>query len=248
MYLNKLKIRELYNTSCSHALEREFQLLITPSTLGRDTLKFIRGIVQYTKPIYLLEFGSGLSTLFLSECLKEKPNFHLFVIEHSKLYLTKTKELIGERNNISYFHCPIKLFRFRRKSFATYDGAYLNKIPNGLKFDFVLIDGPPGNRFGREALLYQLAPYLSPSTLICLDDANRYPEQEALANWQSVWPDGLDILYFPELKKGFAVIQIKNPANMRQNPFSAWEIGKSWAKATRQLLRTELRKWLQNES
>ena len=115
-------------------------------------------------------------------------------------------------------------------------------MPNNLKLDFVLIDGPPGNRFGREATLYQIAPYLSSSTLICLDDANRRPEKEALANWRRVWRNGMDVVHFPELKKGFAVIQLKDPSITSRCPFDFSDIVLSRLRAINALIREKKRR------
>jgi len=178
--------------------------------------------------------------------LEENPSAHVFTVDHSAYYLQKTRESIGEKN-ITYLFSPIKLYQFRLKGFATYDYAYVRQIPRGLMFDLVLIDRPLGHRFGREAPLYQIAPFLSPKTLILLDDANREPEQEALSNWQRVWTDGIDVLLFPELEKGFAVIQLKNPAKMARFPFGIREIWRNWLKAKR-AIRAEEVKRIKDES
>jgi len=173
--------------------------------------------------------------------LEENPSAHVFTVDHSAYYLQKTRESIGEKN-ITYLFSPIKLYQFRPKGFATYDYAYVRQIPEGFTFDLVLIAGPLGHRFGREAPLYQIAPFLTPETLILLDDANRDPKQEALSNWQRVWTAGIDVLHFPELKKGLAVIQLKNPAKMARFPFGVREIWRSWRKARRAVRAEEARR------
>ena len=242
MPLNVSEIEDLYYQSHSFPLDDQIESLVNPSTLAAETLRFLGALVQFYKPAYQFEFGSGLSTLFLINALEANPSAHLFTADHSAYYLQQTKELIGDKKNIVYLLSPIKLYRFRLKSFATYDVPYVRQIPGGLKFDLVLIDGPLGYQFGREAPLYQIAPFLTSKTLILLDDANRGPEQEALLNWRRVWIAGIDVLHFPELKKGFAVIQLKNPAKMALFPFEIQEIWRSWLKARRALRAEEARR------
>lgn len=241
MHLNAPEIRELYQQSHSYPLDSQIQSLVNCSTLASETLKFIGSLVRHYKPDHLFEFGSGLSTLFLMNVLEENPSAHLFTVDHSTDYLQKTRELVGDNKNITYLFCPIRLYRFRLKCFATYDDAYVRQLPRGLTFDLVLIDGPLGYKFGREAPLYQIAPFLSPKALILLDDANRPPEQEAISNWQRVWTAGIDVLHLPELKKGLAVIQLKNPTKMALFPFGIREIRRSWLKAKQAIRAEEVR-------
>lgn len=84
-----------------------------------------------------------------------------------------------------------------------------------------------GIRYGREAPLYQIAAHLKPETIIVLDDAGREPEQRAIANWRRVWPDGLEVEYFPG-HKGLAVIQVREPSKMVSYPFRLPEIWQNW--------------------
>lgn len=240
-------MQNLYRMSHSFPLDSQIESLVNPSTLAAETLSFLGALVKYYQPARLLEFGSGLSTLFLMKALEENPSVHLFTVEHSDYYLQKTRESIADNKNITYLFSPIKLYEFQLKGFATYDNAYVRRIPRNLTFDLVLIDGPLGHRFGREAPLYQVAPFLTPKTLILLDDANRDPEQEALSNWQRVWIAGIDVQHFPELKQGFAIIQLINPAKMARFPFGVQEIWQSWRKATR-AIGAEKVKRIKNES
>ena len=229
--MNVQKTKELYRQSHSFPLDSRIESLINQSTLSAETLRFLGTLVQFHKPTYLLEFGSGLSTLHLMNASEKNPSAHIFTVDHSSHYLQKTKEILGGTKNITCILSPIKLYQFRLKGFTTYDNIFVRQIPRGLTFDMVLIDGPPGYRFGREAPLYQIAPFLTSKTLILLDDANRGPEQNAISNWRRVWTDGIDVLHFPEVKKGFAIIQLKNPTKMARFPFGIREIRESWLKA-----------------
>lgn len=229
--MDQEQIRSLYRQSSSFSLEIRIEALVNASTLSANALKLLGTLVNSYNTHFIFEFGSGLSTIFLANLLKNNPYSYLYTIDHSFYYLQKTRNAINGNNNVTFFWGPIKLYQFRLKRFATYDNAYLRQIPRGLKFDIVLLDGPPGYRFGREAPLYQIVPFIKPETLIILDDANREPEQEAISNWKRVWSGGIDIIRFPELKKGIAVIQIKNPSRMALFPFSLGQIWRSWQRA-----------------
>jgi hypothetical protein len=72
--------------------------------------------------------------------------------------------------------------------------------------------------------LYHLAPHLTEDALIVLDDANREPEQEALANWQRTWPEGFAMMHYPDLKKGLAVLRIGEPARVQTAPAAGAQV------------------------
>jgi hypothetical protein len=141
--------------------------------------------------------------------------------------MAQTQNACREYDNVTYFHAPISPYRYKLKSFLTYKNNYTAKIPNEIQFDIVLIDGPLGFRYGREAPLYQIAAHLKPETIIVLDDAGREPEQRALANWRRVWRDKISVEFFPG-HKGLAVIQVHEPAVVHGFPFHVPEIWQSW--------------------
>lgn len=237
-------IYEIYKKSKSYALPSHISTKVTSSTLAKETLRFLGTMIESYQPKKVFEFGSGLSTLFLFEILNTKtspsssPNsgFQLFTVDHSAFYLEKTRSLIGPTDKVSFYYCPIRLFLFHWKAFATYNNSAIRDLHPDMQLDLILIDGPPSRRYGREAVLYRIAPFITKRTIILLDDSNRPSEQEALLNWNKVWPDGFDVVHFPELKKGFSVLQIRNPENITRSPFSFYEILQSWKKTSVQLI------------
>jgi predicted O-methyltransferase YrrM len=230
-FMNLAQLRE---DASSQKINEEIVSSINPSSLGLETLQFISVLMDRVKPRSVLEFGSGLSTLFFSRALANTRDAVVYSMDNSEFYLSKTKEAVSGRSNVELFCCPIKPYQYKFKRFLTYDDSYLCRIPKGNALDMILIDGPPGYRYGREAVLYQVAPFVSPKTLILLDDANREPEQTAITNWRKVWGGALEIVHFPELKKGLAVLRIKEPLRQNRFPFSVREIRDSW-RATRKI-------------
>jgi len=238
---------KLYEESDQFTLKSEIQALVNPSTLSLKTLKFIGNLIEVRKPNYILELGSGISTLFLASNLKDHLSARVFSVDHSDHYLRKTQELSKNSTNVQFIYAPISPYQFKLKRFAAYQNDFVKKIPNGIKFDLVIIDGPPSFKFGREAALYQIANFLKPETLILLDDSNREPEQEALSNWRKVWNSGVDVFEFPENKKGLAIIEVKDPKKMVSFPFKINEIWKSWIK-TKRAIAEEKKDRMKNES
>ena len=214
-------LQELHGRKSAFPIDEDILTRITPSTLGAETLQFLGMLVLWKQPQHIFEFGSGLSTVFLSRLQQRlgiTSSLPIMSIDHSQRYLGETRRALGGSAGVHLVHAPLAVTECAGRVFTTYHPAYTREIPAGVKFDFVLIDGPPAYRYGREAPLYHLAPFLNPEALIILDDANREPEQEALANWQRAWPEGFAVMHFPELKKGLAVLRIGDPGRAVQGP------------------------------
>lgn len=222
--MDKKRLNSLYLDLNSYQLDEDIDSLVNPSSLSREGLKFLGLLIDSFGPKRVLEFGTGISTLFFARKLGQDHAAGIYSVDHSPHYLKKTKETLGDAENIHLFLCPISAYRFRLKSFATYSDEYLHTLPGGMRFDLVLIDGPPGYKYGREAMLYQIAPFIHGETLIVLDDANREREQEAISSWKRVWGEAMDVVLFPGLKKGMALIQIEDPGCIPLFPFRIREI------------------------
>ena len=220
-------LRELYERKGAFPIDEDLLARITPSTLGVETLQFLGMLVLWRQPKHIFEFGSGLSTLFLArlqERLGTTGPFPIMSIDHSQRYLGETRRALGGSPGVHLVHAPLAVTECAGRVFTTYHPAYTREIPHDVRFDLVIIDGPPAYRYGREAPLYHLAPYLTQDALIVLDDANREPEQEALANWERTWPDGFAVMHFPELKKGLAVLHIGEPARAVAPPAGGHQV------------------------
>jgi predicted O-methyltransferase YrrM len=220
-------LNELYARKGAFPIDEDILTRINPSTLGAETLQFLGMLVLWKQPRHIFEFGSGLSTMFLSRLLQRLGTttpFPMMSIDHSHRYLGETRRALGGSPDVHLVHAPLAVTECAGRVFTTYHPAYLREIPEDVRFDFVLIDGPPAYRYGREAPLYHLSPYLTQDALIVLDDANREPEQEALANWRRTWPEGFAMMQFPELKKGLAVLRIGEPLRAVSSPAAAPQV------------------------
>jgi hypothetical protein len=223
MYLKKI-----FNNCINYErydVQERYKKLINGSTISYEGMQLLRFVLKRISPKVSLEFGSGLSTLFLSKIIPK--NSFFISVEDSIEYLNKTKGILGKpKNNLVLQYAPISIFKYKFKYFLSYELSYLKHL-NNKKLDFVFVDGPLAYKYGREFSLYALIPYITNRTVFILDDSNRTGEQEALFNWKKVFVDGLEIIHLKQIKYGMTVFRINNPKNISRFPFSIPEIIKS---------------------
>jgi hypothetical protein len=70
---------------------------------------------------------------------------------------------------------------------------------------------PPRSLGGREGMLYQAMDFARPGTLLLLDDAERAEERQALARWQDMFCEAIEIHSLPGFRKGLAAVLIREP-------------------------------------
>jgi predicted O-methyltransferase YrrM len=209
--MNKDLLLDLLRRKDSFPLDADILARIGASTLDADTLRFVGMLVACKRPTHIFEFGSGLSTLFLARLqrtLDAPASPQLVSIDHSQRYLGETRRALGDDHDALLIHAPLAVTEVSGRVFTTYHPDYLRQLPESVQYDFVLVDGPPAFRYGREAPLYHLAPRLTPDALVLLIDACREPEAEALHNWSLAWPEKFSMELFPGLHKGLAVVSI----------------------------------------
>jgi hypothetical protein len=105
----------------------------------------------------ILELGSGWSTSKLSE------HYTMYSVEHDE-------EFVGKYNS-TYIHAPLKEHKRIRnhKTNIWYDADVLRKELKGIKYDLLLIDGPPGTRSG----FFKYIDLFDSSAIWVFDDTNR---------------------------------------------------------------------------
>jgi predicted O-methyltransferase YrrM len=169
-----------------------------------DYLEAMITMVRIHRPRYVLECGSGLTTLVLG-VLARRYAFAVISLEHDEAWAQQTRRKL-ERFGlpaVRVVHAPL----IDRGSFHWYS------IPTGLpdRFDLVVCDGPPGETVGgRLGLLPVLHDHLR-GAIILLDDANRPEEQAVLEQWRQAFdaqitrPAGFD--------RGLAVVYVSDADN-----------------------------------
>jgi len=221
-------LTDLYEESSNHIIPEPVEEHISKSSINTRELQFIGKLIEQKNIKSVIEFGSGVSTLFFSTLLDDGVLDTVVAFDDSPHYIQRTTDLLGSRSKVNLVLAPIGPYYFRGKLFATYSKRKIleNLCLDG--YDLILIDGPLGLRYGREAALYIIYGKLKDSSLILLDDANRLPEKKAMVNWQKVWSHGLFQKSFSIEEKHMSCISLIKKETLASRPFGIWEILVSW--------------------
>ena len=188
-------------------IKQEFGARMNPVSINIETLEYLNHLVAENNITSVLEFGSGVSTEFWSQ---KVPNAKIISFDNSRRYTKITRSRLHEKATdatVRFAPAPDEDF------FGThYIGCkflpYLRKHAPTKPFDIVLIDGPPGFLYAREATLLQAYPYLDENTLIIVDDAERDIERNTIKRWAEMFE--MSELQFHEMgAKQIATFKIK---------------------------------------
>lgn len=173
-----------------------------------DYIKEIFISILENKPKVILEIGSGVSSLYIGQLIKEhKLDCVLYSLENASAYAEISK------NNITLFdleyQVKLKLSEItnhtiNNKKWLWYDTSFLEEIGT---IDMLLIDGPSmllqsKARYPAIPLLFE---HLSKNAFILIDDYNRNDEQEMVSMWIKEYRN-LNILKTSTKVKGFCLI------------------------------------------
>lgn len=147
------------------------------------TLAFIAGeILEAPMQTTALEFGSGVSTVWIALALKKYGSGRLISIEHDATYLRRTAEILARNNLVEIVdlrHAPL----VEKDKAIWYDcDVVTHELPD---LDLVFVDGPPGRSatLARKPAFDVLCPYLRDGALVLLDDCDRSDERLIVDQW-----------------------------------------------------------------
>lgn len=153
----------------------------TSYTLSFQVIQHIANDIIINKPQTILEIGSGLSTIILSNLISELnygPNF--ISIDQDFKWQNHIKPHCKE---VEFYN-----FEITKNKESTIEGSWFN-IPKDSflrekKFDMVIIDGPKGfeSKYARYGIIDFLKGRVMESTIVFLDDTDREDEQFILQN------------------------------------------------------------------
>lgn len=148
--------------------------------LRLERAKFLRALLQITKPEYTLEFGSGGSTIYFAMAVQR----HHVAFEHLDWCFERTTDALADYGLED--KATVELLDLNDET-----GMYEfdpNMIPGPV--DLLLIDGPPVSpkrkgrpRHERWNTLPFMLSHLSDRAIVILDSTERSYEQEYLQFW-----------------------------------------------------------------
>lgn len=158
---------------------------------------------------YVLELGSGSSSLIVGYALQKLGRGKLISLDHDQNYATASQDLVSNHKLEQYCqinYAPLQGTEVNGQNYKFYSLDCLKQT--NIKFDLLIIDGPPGStnplaRFPAVPLLYD---YLSDEAMICLDDSDRKDEKLAVKKWLQEYKD-LKLMTPPTTEKGMSILK-----------------------------------------
>lgn len=189
-----------------------------PSTRGwaasPDFLLKLVELVIIESPKYIVELGSGVSSIVLGAAMKKFSQGKVDSFDHDQSFTFKSKRFleINELSDIvNIIYSPLTVQNYQDTEWQWYDELRINDIENGI--DLLVIDGPP--RFLQERSRFLALPVLfdklSTNSTIVLDDANRENEKQVVQDWLVFLKTNKvkhSIKMFEHFDKGLALIEI----------------------------------------
>lgn len=149
-----------------------------------DFLHVVMTSILRNKPEVVVECGCGVSTLVVGHSLKKNGKGRLYTFESSERFYKEYLEVIkvhGLEDVVTLMYTPIREYQLNSDKWLWYD----NQLPDNIKIDFLLVDGPPYNtqKLARYPVLPILRSYLSKTAEIYVDDYQRKDEKAIVERW-----------------------------------------------------------------
>ncbi len=152
---------------------------------------FLSSQIRRIVPSYVLEFGSGSSTVWIAALMKElhgTDTTRLFSIEQDGSTASSVRRDL-DRHGLDEIArivvAPLAPREIWGKEVTTYRISQdeIDELTGGTRPELVVIDGPAGDPGARFGTLPLVLDHLAPGALFFLDDALRRGELEVGADW-----------------------------------------------------------------
>lgn len=163
----------------------------TRAAMRPSTILHILNEIVINERRTIIEFGSGISTLYLA-WVAGKTNARVLSIEENEGWSVKVQDMLKE-NGLDGF-CDLEPVERQDVSMngyrcRWYDVERVRQIIGQTMFDLVVVDGPTafqkGHENARRPAVDVLRDNLAESYAIFLDDAMRPGEKQVLEAWES---------------------------------------------------------------
>lgn len=174
-----------------------------------DYIKEIFISILVNKPKVILEIGSGVSSLYIGQLIKEhKLDCVLYSLENASSFAEISKNnnaLYGVEKQVKLTLSEIKKHTINNKEWLWYDTAFLKEIG---KIDMLLVDGPSMllQKTARYPAMPLVFEHLSKGASILIDDYNRPDEQKMVRMWTKEY-NTIKVLKTSTNVKGFCLLK-----------------------------------------
>ena len=164
--------------------------------------------IRRKKPNFVLDLGSGMTTLITAFALRANGCGRVMAWDHLEEFAAMTRELLdshGLSDVATVQHRQLVSVVIEDDSFLWYE------IGDGVEelIDILVVDGPPrsSGTMARLPALPLFKSRLSDTSVIFLDDVNRNDETLILEKWTEMLPGSVSEISKSEAKSQFAIIR-----------------------------------------
>ena len=184
--------------------------------LAPDVLRLLSSLVSIVRPRHVVEFGSGLSTVVLARAASQLSGCKVSSIDHDPTFARATAAMLDpEDAAVVSLQCAPLVARVQAGRLHPTYLVDRDRLGSKRAADVILIDGPPAALGGRLGMLYQALDYAQSGSIVLLDDADRDGEREALAEWQRVLEDAIQVYEPAGFGHGLAAVVLAAPTVAR---------------------------------
>jgi predicted O-methyltransferase YrrM len=173
-------------------------------------LSYLYGEIRKRRPAFVLDLGSGLSTIVAAHALRQNGEGFVIAVDHEKKYADRTRQVL-EQHDLHHFsevrEAVLTEFQLDKGVFSWY-GNVPRKPP---EIDILIVDGPPGKtgHLARYPAMPILQKSLANNALVIVDDARRADEAEMIQQWKHEFGE-LQLLDLGEYSHGeFVALQFE---------------------------------------
>ena len=174
--------------------------------VATDFLAELVRLIRTRKPQFIVELGSGLSTLIAALALKEVGTGRLISFDHDDAFGRQTQARLRE-NGLQTI-ADVRTARLKQRAGSPQAGLWydVTALADLRDIDMLVVDGPPADIHPeiRGAALTYFWERLAPGGIIVLDDANRKGERSFVQSEMKRLP-GMAVEYI-DTEKGMVVL------------------------------------------
>lgn len=164
-------------------------------SLNPDTIVDILNDILLNQRKSIIEFGSGIGTIYIAKLIKMYDLDVKFVsIDSDEEWIATLTKMLEKENLSDYVKLiKVKIVEIQEYNYKAqnkwHDIATVKKIAKDLNtIDMVIVDGPYGQicDFARYSAIPVLKDFLAEKFCVLLDDTNRKVEQEIFNEWEQI--------------------------------------------------------------
>jgi predicted O-methyltransferase YrrM len=159
---------------------------MTDHAVAPDLAVIIIDKLQRKDIQFIVELGSGASSILVGLYLKQRGYGRLVSLEHDKVYADKIKQDV-QRHEVQDFveirYASLLPVSISNVTYSWYDPLALEDLHS---IDLLFVDGPPKtvSKFARYPAIPLLVKRLDKEAIVLLDDSKRDDERKIAKRWE----------------------------------------------------------------